>query len=123
MKRRCLKCGAEWEIKGPVGFREECPECAAFVHTCANCALYDPAGRRCTSPTTEPVRDSHEMNFCEEFEYGAPGTGPAPGKGPPAARTGPGVPPGKPADKGADKPISADEARRRFENLFREPKK
>jgi len=105
VKRRCLKCGAEWELKGPIGFREECPECAAFVHTCLNCRLFDKCTGRCSSPTTEPVRDPGEVNFCEEFEYhlGAP-KGPSPGVRP------------------AESPNTAEEARRRFEDLFRDSK-
>ena len=112
MKRRCPKCGAEWEIKGPIGFREECPECAAFLHTCANCAHYDGPTKGCRIPTTESVRDREETNFCEEFEFG-PGTA-----GPPAAGGSTG-----PAGKPADRPLSAAEARKRFEDLFRDSKK
>ena len=117
MKRRCIKCGTDWEIKGPVSFREECPECAAFVHTCANCRHYDAVNRGCCSPTTEPVRDPSEMNFCEEFEYG-PGGGEASGKA-----AAPGRPAAAPSAKAAEKPLTPDEARRRFEDLFRDPKK
>ena len=114
MKRRCLKCGAEWEIKGPVTFREECPECAAFVHTCVNCLRYDATNRGCCSPTTEPVRDPSEMNFCEEFEYGPGGSGETSAKGAAPARS---------AAKPPEKPLTPDEARRRFEDLFQDPKK
>ena len=117
MKRRCIKCGTDWEIKGPVSFREECPECAAFVHTCVNCRHYDAVNRGCTIPTTEPVRDPGEMNFCEEFEYG-PGGGEASGRG-----AAPGRPAAAPAAKPSEKPLTPDEARRRFEDLFRDPKK
>ena len=114
MKRRCLKCSAEWQMKGPIGFREECPECAAFVHTCLNCRLYDASGQRCSSPTTEPVRGPGEVNFCEEFEYhlGAP-KGPSPGVRP----SGP-----SPGGRPAESPNAAEEARRRFEDLFRDSK-
>jgi len=117
MKRRCVKCGTEWEIKGPVAFREECPECAAFVHTCANCLNYDARNRICRLPTTDPISDAHEMNFCEEYEYG-PGGGEMPGKGAAPARAAAG-----PASKPSEKPLTPDEARRRFEALFRDTKK
>jgi len=118
MKRRCIKCGTDWEIKGPVAFREECPECAAFVHTCANCLNYDGRNRVCHLPTTEPIRDANEMNFCEEYEYG-PGGGETSGKGAAPARAAAG-PAARPAP---EKPLTPDEARRRFEDLFRDPKK
>jgi hypothetical protein len=117
MKRRCIKCGTDWEIKGPVSFREECPECAAFIHTCAYCRHYDAVNRGCCIPTTEPVRDQNEMNFCEEFEYG-PGGNETSGKSAAPGRTAAASP-----AKSAEKPLTPDEARRRFEELFRDPKK
>jgi hypothetical protein len=118
MKRRCPKCAAEWELKGAIGFREECPECAAFLHTCPNCRNFEPNRRDCRIPTTDPVHDREGMNFCEEFEFGTPTTGPSiasatlPGNGK-APSTFPSAPKGK---------MTADEARRKFENLFRDPK-
>jgi hypothetical protein len=110
MKRRCPKCSTEWEVKGPIGFREECPECAAYLHTCSNCRIFDARSGACRSPTPEPVADLQSINFCEEFEYGPGGdpNGVAPPPRAPAARPPP-----------AGKPASADDARRRFENLFR----
>jgi len=116
MKRRCPKCGAELEIKGPIGFREECPECAAFMHTCVNCRLFDAPAGVCRSPTTEAVRDRTEINFCEEFEFG-------PGEA--ASASGTGAPPrqGTPAPRPTGfKPLSGDDARRRFDDLFRDSK-
>ena len=114
MKRRCPKCSAEWEIKGPIGLREECPECAAFMHTCANCVHYEPQTCSCSLPTTDAVHDRQSMNFCEEFEFNT-GEPPAAGRsaGPKAA----------PAPRSAEPTLLADEARRRFEDLFRDPKK
>jgi hypothetical protein len=114
MKRRCPKCSAEWESKGPIGFREECPDCAVFLHTCTNCRVFDARKGGCRSPTTEPVTDIQAINFCEEFDFG-PGGDPG------------GIPPTPKAPKAAappstGKPASADDARKRFENLFRDPK-
>jgi len=110
MKRRCPKCGEEWEIKGPIGFREECPECAAFIHICTNCVNYVPVTRGCRITTTDPVHDRQSANFCEEFEFGSPKAGAA---GP----AGKAAPP-----RHAESRPSADDARRRFEDLFRDPK-
>jgi hypothetical protein len=110
MKIRCLKCGEAWEVDGRVGFRDECPECAAYVHTCTHCAHYESATRSCRLPNTEEVRDREGQNFCEEYEFG-------PGR--PARPGGPGRPAGGPAQ--AEKPPSADEARRKFDRLFRDP--
>ncbi|MCX5684842.1 MAG: hypothetical protein NT049_14315 [Planctomycetota bacterium] len=116
MKRRCIKCGTDWELKSPVSFREECPECAAFIHTCTYCRHYDAPNRGCCLPTTEPVRDQSEMNFCEEFEYG-PGSGETLSKDVAAGRA------AAQAAKAPQKAPTPDEARRRFEDLFRDPKK
>jgi len=113
MKRRCPKCGAEWEIKGPIGFREECPECAVFMHACANCVQYEPQTRGCRLPTTDAVHDRQSVNFCEEFEFNT-GEPPVGGKG---------APPKTAPSRSAEPKPPAEEARRRFENLFRDPKK
>ena len=115
MKRRCPKCGTEWEIKGPVGFREECPECAVFVHTCLNCRHYDARNKGCRLPTTDSVRDREEINFCEEFDYGVAAADAPPAR-PDSDRP---APPARPAN-GSTK---AEDARRKFEDLFRDPKK
>ena len=115
MKRRCPKCSAEWEVKGPVGFREECPDCAVYLHTCLNCRVYDAKASGCRSPTTEPVTGPGEMNFCEEFEFGPGAPAPEPAAG--------GAPTRKDGPAAAGKPLAGDEARRRFDSLFRDPNK
>ena len=102
---RCHKCGASWEVKGPLGIRDECPECAAFMHACVNCRHFDGALGDCRLSTVEPVRDRGGQNFCEEFEYG-PGSR---ASAPPAGRRGGEAPPAR----------AEDDARKRFEQLFR----
>jgi len=128
MKRRCPKCSAEWDIKGPISFREECPECAAYLHTCGNCRLFDAKANQCRSPTTEPVGDRYENNFCEEYEFlhGEAGLSAAkpPARGPSAKGAANGSTANGIVSRGSNgKTISADEARRRFENLFKDPPK
>lgn len=121
MKRRCPKCSEEWEIKGRIGFREECPECAVFIHTCANCLNYDPRSRGCRIPTTDPVHDREGVNFCEEFEFGVPSAAPA-GIGA-AGGAGATNALGMSTSAPAPKPTTPDEARRKFEGLFKDPTK
>ena len=79
--------------------------------------MFDARAGACRSPTTEAIADRQEINFCEEFEFG-------PGEAPTAsdrrAPSGPGAPAPRPT---GSKPLSGDEARRRFEDLFRDPKK
>ena len=63
----CPKCGAA--VEGPIGFRDACPSCNAYLHSCINCRLYSPnSHNHCLSPTTEYVRDVEAANFCEEFD-------------------------------------------------------
>ena len=110
MRVRCRKCGAEWDVKGRIGVRDECPECAAYIHTCLYCRQYDPRLKDCRLGTTEPVRDRAGQNFCEEFEYGQAADEPPrhePGSG------------GR--GKDAEPKRSAADARKRFEQLFRDP--
>ena len=103
MRIRCPKCGAEWEGKDRIGVRDECPECAAYLHTCTNCANYDPALNDCGIPTTDAVHDRRDQNFCDEFVFGLPSAG---------------KPSGKAGEKPAEKHLSPEEARKRFEDLF-----
>ncbi len=101
MKRRCPKCGAEWDGPERIGVREECPECAAFLHTCVNCSRYDASTRTCTLPDLEAIRDANVANYCEEFT-----TGPVDER-----RTAPG---------GSSRREAEADARKRFEDLFRD---
>ena len=103
MKRRCPKCSHAWEGPERIGVREECPECAAFIHTCVNCGRFEPSVGQCSLPDTEAVRDPTGVNFCEEFEFDATAQRRA---------AAPAVPP----------PSAQDEARRKFEDLFRDGK-
>ncbi len=103
MRIRCRKCGAEWEHRDRIGVRDDCPECAAYLHACVNCGHYDARLSACRLSTTEPVADRAGQNFCEEFVYGEV---PEPSEGeaaaPKASRSSP------------------EDARRRFEDLFRD---
>ena len=101
MKRRCPKCDAEWEGPQRIGVREECPECAAFLHTCVNCVRFDPVTGTCTLPDVEPVRDPHVANFCDSFEFE------------PDARR-------RAAPPETAEPTTQEDARRKFEDLFRD---
>lgn len=87
---KCAGCGHEHDEN--VVFGSVCERCLAWLHSCANCALYERIALRCRSHTTEYAGDPGNRNFCEEF---------APWKGEPEAGTG-------------------DTARNRFEGLFRD---
>jgi len=93
--KRCHACGKDWDGRG-VGATSVC-DCGADAHVCRNCRLFIDHGRkRCTSSTTEPPADPNRNNYCEEFEW-------------------------REGDvKPAAKPLSGDEARKKFNSLFGE---
>ena len=62
----CASCAAPVELEGKAGFRETCPSCDAWLHSCVNCALW--VREQCTEPSAEKPRDPEGQNFCEWFE-------------------------------------------------------
>jgi hypothetical protein len=71
MKMTCAACGTEVLLKEKAGFRETCPSCDAYLHSCVNCAFW--VKSQCTEPSAERVRDPEGMNFCEWFKASAEG--------------------------------------------------
>jgi len=63
---RCGGCGAVLPIA--TASLEQCPNCAAALHACRQCASFDP-GRRfeCTEPIAERVADKNARNTCPSF--------------------------------------------------------
>lgn len=62
-----------------VGFRDLCPDCSAYLHSCVQCRLY--VKDRCTEPQAEKVRDPGAGNYCDWFQAGVEGSSPDdPGK-------------------------------------------
>ena len=70
--KNCHACGEPWESApgSQPGKDETCVKCAADMHCCLNCRIFDPAAYQCTSRTTEPIRDKDRRNRCEEFQMG-----------------------------------------------------
>jgi hypothetical protein len=51
-----------------LGFRETCPACSSYLHSCAGCRYYAPGKpNSCEIPGTEWVADREGANFCDEF--------------------------------------------------------
>ncbi len=64
----CHKCSTEITLEGSIGLKEECPNCAASLHSCCNCRFHDPAAHnQCREPGTEFIRDREAANFCDSF--------------------------------------------------------
>ena len=66
MKMTCAACSEVVKLPEKVGFRETCPSCDAWLHSCVNCDFL--VDRRCTEPSAEKVRDPEGINFCEWYQ-------------------------------------------------------
>ncbi|MCK5131022.1 MAG: hypothetical protein KAR40_02595 [Candidatus Sabulitectum sp.] len=65
----CILCGRQWQGK-TVPFGAVCDKCDCWLHSCIQCALWDPQAQMCRSMTTDSVADRHGKNFCEEWKPG-----------------------------------------------------
>ena len=69
-KFSCWKCHNELVFEVKMGFRDNCPHCAADLHVCRNCHLYDPgAHNSCRETTADYVPDKEKFNFCGHFKF------------------------------------------------------
>lgn len=71
---RCHACGFEVAIASGdrVGFHDSCEGCRRDLHTCLNCAFYDPdAYNQCHETNAERVSDRERGNRCEYFSPGS----------------------------------------------------
>jgi hypothetical protein len=63
---RCRACAAI--VSPPIGSAATCPKCRAALHSCAQCASFDPAARfQCTEPITAPITRKDAANQCAHF--------------------------------------------------------
>jgi hypothetical protein len=70
---RCAACNRTIEMAPGerIGFREACEGCGADLHSCVQCAHYDPgAYNDCREPSAEYVSDRERANRCEWFQPG-----------------------------------------------------
>jgi len=60
---RCVDCGTP--LPPPTDSLGQCPKCRAELHSCRQCAHFDP-GRRfeCTQPVPERIADKGVRNAC-----------------------------------------------------------
>ena len=63
---RCAQCGAELlALTEPLG---QCPKCGFELHSCKQCAHFDPAARfECTQPVPERIPRKDTLNRCTFF--------------------------------------------------------
>ena len=63
---RCAECGAVLPITADS--LAQCPHCRAELHTCRQCAHFDPARRfECTQDIAERIADKRARNDCPRF--------------------------------------------------------
>jgi|SRR5687767_14939255 len=63
---KCTSCGA----KAPpqISFESSCSKCNCELHTCRQCAYFDPSARfECSKPITAKIVNKNARNQCELF--------------------------------------------------------
>ena len=68
----CRSCGSTVDLPDRVGFRDICPSCSSYLHSCLQCASWVKSS--CAEPQAEKVRDPRGQNFCDWFRAAAGGT-------------------------------------------------
>jgi hypothetical protein len=68
----CASCNGRVVLQRRATRRDECPSCAAELHSCIQCQHYDPRqSRGCQEPNAvsdESIRDVRRANLCDWFE-------------------------------------------------------
>ncbi len=63
---KCSQCGTA--ISGDVGYDSRCTRCGVDLHTCAQCASFDPGSHfECMQAIAARVTPKNEKNGCELF--------------------------------------------------------
>ena len=63
---RCAQCGQMLTLE--IGAETTCSSCGTALHTCAQCASFDPGSRfECLQPITARVSPKDERNVCTYF--------------------------------------------------------
>jgi hypothetical protein len=65
-KVKCAACGAT--VSASIGLDATCPKCKNDLHTCRQCAAFDPGARfECRKPITARIMNKGARNECELF--------------------------------------------------------
>ena len=65
---RCALCGTAIPLRIGVTAESQCPKCKADLHTCKNCAHFDPGQRfECTQTILERIVKKDVRNACALF--------------------------------------------------------
>lgn len=94
----CWNCGHQIPVISAqkVLKNDTCPQCDADLHCCKNCRFFDPSvHNECRETQAEWVRSKDKRNYCDYFE--------------PSTRV----------DLTRKSGVSADDARKRWDSLFK----
>ncbi len=65
---RCAVCGQAVKLLGDIEPQTPCPKCGKPLHTCTNCAFFDPgAPFECRKPLKARVDSKARANRCPHF--------------------------------------------------------
>lgn len=65
---RCAVCGQSVKLLGTIETKTNCPKCGKPLHTCTNCAFFDPgAPFECRKPLKARVDSKARANRCPHF--------------------------------------------------------
>ncbi len=68
--KSCHRCGNKLDGVDKISRTATCPHCGTYLHSCLNCAFYDPhAHNQCREPQSEYVLDREKANFCDFFTF------------------------------------------------------
>lgn len=73
----CARCGKP--LPPPPWYRnDDCPHCAASLHSCVQCANHSPGRHNdCVEAMADRVLDKERANFCDWFKPGGKNSGQA----------------------------------------------
>ena len=93
---KCKNCSTPFLSLDELTFDSTCVKCKSSLHTCGNCAHWDPAAKwECTQPIEKRMERKHSKNDCTFFA------------------------PRVTLDLTAPKPAMPDDARSAFDRLFK----
>jgi hypothetical protein len=63
----CHACDEAIRLE-PIGPRDVCDRCQAYLHCCKQCDFYEPGAHNdCREPQAEMIADKNAGNFCDWF--------------------------------------------------------
>lgn len=116
---KCHKCGDTLKFEVKIGRRDMCPNCYAYLHCCKNCKFWDESvHNECKENRAEFIRDREEGNFCLYFTFND-ASDESEDEAQKAKEKLQAMFGGSSMDPGKKAPQTADDAKKRLEELFK----